>query len=170
MTTIVDGTNGISYPVTAGGTSATQASSSKILQVVYSSTQSGTSTTSQALVNTNLTGTITPSSTSSRILIFVQGNINVSGAGGVGIAIARGGSTIFNPSTVDTTNKYIAFLQNTSTTYWYGGLQYIDSPATTSSTTYTFQIASFSGSSVQLGVNGSQSQAINTMILMEIAG
>jgi hypothetical protein len=140
-----------------------------VLQVVYASTNSGTTTTSLSFVNTNLTASITPSSTSSKIFITVMGELNISSAGGIGIALARNGSTIFNPSSIDNTNKYFAVYQGNGTTYWYSGLQYIDSPASISSQTYTFQIASYTGSSVQLGYQGSQSQATNTIILMEIA-
>ena len=43
MTTIIDGTAGITFPVVAGGTSAVQASSGKVLQVVSTALTSATS-------------------------------------------------------------------------------------------------------------------------------
>ena len=44
----------------------------KVLQVVHSSTSTSASTSATTLIDTGLSGTITPSSTSSKILVIVN--------------------------------------------------------------------------------------------------
>jgi hypothetical protein len=66
MTTIVDGTTGITFPSTISGVSATQQYSGRVLQVVNATYN--TQISASALdVATGLAGTITPTSSSSKI-------------------------------------------------------------------------------------------------------
>ena len=75
MAVTIDGSAGITYPVVAGTSSAVQASAGKVLQVVQS-TQTATATYSVAKTWTSmssfLSASITPTSSSSKILILVQ--------------------------------------------------------------------------------------------------
>lgn len=119
-------------------------------------------TTSSTFQTTNLTASITPSSSSSRILIMATSSAKTDSAGTpVTVTLARGGSNILG------TNGAIQ-IQAPSQTFGLAGcatICYIDSPATTSSTTYAVQIRNNDGTTtVRYGYN-SDSQI---MILMEI--
>lgn len=158
MTTIVDGTNGISFPVTAGGTSATQNSSSKVLQVVQGTSSTQITTTSGTPVTTGITASITPSSSNSKILVLA----NVQG---VWISGNNNGANFYlyrNSSSVQTFGAayfyYNQPLASASTVY-------LDSPATTSSTTYTVYFAEYTGSNT---VYINNNAPLSTITLMEI--
>jgi hypothetical protein len=134
-----------------------------VLQVVNAFTSTSTSTTGSSYVNTSLTASITPTSTSSDVLILVSVAqlITTSNAGSSSALLVRGNassrladlanSTIFTNPTQD--------LRVPFTTHGY------DTPSTTSSVQYSLLIASPESASNTATVNGAQ-----RMILMEIAG
>ena len=76
----------------AGAVTAPKRGAGTILQVVTGTTTSGTATTSASFVDTGLTATITPASSSNKILVFAAGQIghyrDYSGQG-MGIRIVR---------------------------------------------------------------------------------
>lgn len=123
-------------------------------------------TTSTSYVDvTGLTATITPTSASSKILVFVfMSDIVSTGTAydtALRIALLRSGNLI-----VEQTNQLFGFNAssgrvNTST------VVYLDSPATTSATTYKMQLHSRTGSSVS--INSYYTSAKSNIILMEIA-
>jgi hypothetical protein len=161
MTMIIDGTNGLTF-----NNATTQASAGCILQVVqatYSTVASTTSTTPQA---TGLTATITPKFSTSKILIIasVQGvqkeNGNV--ASSVFLNLFKNGSNLINYA------QYVGYT-NTSSIIIVGGntTNYLDSPATTSATTYAVYFRSaVSGQNVFVQADSD----VSTITLMEIAG
>jgi len=136
----------------------------KVLQVVQGDYTGLVSTTSTSYVTTNLTASITPSSASNKILIMVslggcyQPNTNQVERS----MIYKGASPLISSGSTP------SFGDNYSTS---GGLtvnhcyQYLDSPATTSSTTYTVYFRS-EGSIVYVNINGGTS----FIQLLEIAG
>jgi hypothetical protein len=132
----------------------------RILQVVYASTTTETSTTSATYATTALAGTITPSATSSKILIFTNSQINGNSAA------MQTGIRIFDGSTAVLTNPR-AIIQNAA-----GDLAllqtmiYLDSPNTTSAKTYTLQFARTSGSGT---IVAQANSAPSTMILCEVS-
>ena len=67
MTFVVDGTNGLTFP-----NSTTQASASKVLQVVQAVKTDTFSTASSYTSVTGLSASITPSSSTSKILVTVS--------------------------------------------------------------------------------------------------
>jgi len=146
---------GLKWAAAAGG--------GKILQVVSATTSTTTSSTSTTFANTNLAATITPSATTSRILIMVTvPEVYKSGvvASAVGMRIARGSTGVYQFAT--TTNS----TSNTLDLFMTVGGSYVDSPSTTSATTYTLQIkANVSGN--QVGVIDNPNSA-GSIILMEI--
>jgi hypothetical protein len=71
MTTIVDGTTGITFPSTISGVSATQQYSGRVLQVVTATYSTESDYNSVSFADTGLTATITPTSATSKILILV---------------------------------------------------------------------------------------------------
>jgi hypothetical protein len=133
----------------------------KVLQVVQGTNTTATTTTSGSFVTTNITASITPSSTSSKI--FVIANFFSSVPTG-----AEGIYTIFRNSTNLVSTGDNALGQN----YAAGGrvdymscLSILDSPNTTSSTTYSVRFLAQSGTLTTTGEN--TTSVIN---LMEIAG
>ena len=159
MALILNGDTGITYPVATATGSATQASAGRVLQVVQTSTATVTSTTTSTYVDTALTGSITPSSSASKILVTVYCGQIVKTANDcqMNLQILRGSTGIFLAAGLNN-NGATANASNPT-------LVYLDSPATTSSTTYKVQISDRDNQgTVSFNVNGTA-----TMTLMEIS-
>ncbi len=168
------GTNG--HVLTADSTAATglkwaaAAGGGKVLQVVYASTNNGASTSSATLADTGLTATITPSSATSKILvIYTQnacGKSATNAAARMTIALLRG-------ATVLQYNTDVTAFTNSVSTLDVGvgaSATYLDSPATTSATTYKTQFLSEGGLGT-LYVQDSYAntyKSASTITLMEI--
>lgn len=144
---------------------ATPASGGKVLQVVMGTTSTLTQSTSSTFADTTLTATITPSSATSKVLVLVNQNGIGKNANATAILfrLLRGSTTIIdferNATEGPTTANYVG---SSSTSY-------LDSPATTSATTYKTQFANKDAVgtvSVQIGHAGTNSTS--TIILMEI--
>jgi len=134
-----------------------------VLQVVYSNVHtSQQSTTSTSFVSTGFSASITPTLATSKILVTATGAItNLNANQWVAITIARGSTVL------DSTG--LAYYENSiSSGYvWVPATMiYLDSPATTSSTSYTVYFkASGSGST---GYFGNATGGVS-FTLMEIA-
>lgn len=146
----------------------TAAAGGKVLQVVQGTVTTGFTSTSATPVDTGLTVTITPSSASSKVLVLVS------------VPSAKSLNTI-----TSATNNYSQFYVLRGTTQLqqmligYFGLAasnypqiyqsisstYLDSPATTSATTYKVQAAK--DASTDVAFNGS-SVIINSIVAIEI--
>jgi hypothetical protein len=165
------GTNGqtlVADSSTATGLKwATASGGGKVLQVVQATYSSYTTTTSTTYGDSGLTATITPSSASSKVLAFATVSSVYKNAGNISNAarlqLVRGATSI------SLAGDRIAFT-NVSAANDIGtvSMNYLDSPATTSATTYKVQIAS--GVSGQLmAINDYETtQPMSTIILMEI--
>ncbi len=136
-----------------------------VLQVVTGTTATAASTSSTTFQDTGLTATITPTSSTSKILIIATlGDVASNNSGsnnGVTTRITRSGTQIGG---------------NTSQQWCYGvfanqfigsgGITYLDSPATTSSTVYKIQFrAQGAGPTVEVMRDSTQ----GSITLMEIA-
>jgi hypothetical protein len=129
-------------------------------QLIYSSP--GTTTE----YDVGLSASITPTSTSSKILIITSFQVQQSGGSGVTLywqsLLKRNGTTILDGKAAENvsgqTNEY--GLRTT--------VQWLDQPFTTSTLTYTMAIKNNSGSTTTMVLNRNSSNA--TMTLMEIAG
>lgn len=134
-----------------------------VLQVVGSASNTTSSTTGTSYVASNVTATITPTSSSSKILIIATFWQAVS-ASAVTVA-----STLYRNSTDLAGTSYGMAVQYipASSAETSGALHYLDSPATTSATTYTvyFKRADSAGT-VYVGTGGRMS----SITLLEIAG
>lgn len=135
----------------------------RVLQVVTATYATQTASTTNTYVDTGLTATITPQSTSSKILVL----INQDGCGKIGntygsLRLLRGASQIFTfgngyGDTGGTTTQ-----NNVGTS----AAAYLDSPATTSAVTYKTQFRSVNNAAtvyVQIGSDNS------SMVLLEIS-
>ena len=146
------GTNG--QVLTADSTASTGLAwatmgASAVVQVVGATSSTQVSTTSTSYVDSNLTVTITPTSASNKVLIFVSSCFETyrAGASCIGYAaLLRGASLI----TSDAANLGINIGSSAETeTYTQFNLAYLDSPATTSATTYKVQVKGLSGTRVK---------------------
>jgi hypothetical protein len=162
MSFTIDGTNGLTF-----NNATTQNSGGKVLQVVQGSTGIETSNSTTTFADTNLSATITPLFSSSKILIFVNHpecyKSPASTENSMKLNICRNGSQVvaFNHSLgYQASASRLAF----STSY-----TYLDSPATTSATTYKTQFAQGEAGNAAVEVQWYGASAPSTITLMEIA-
>jgi hypothetical protein len=159
MTTIIDGTAGITFP-----NSTVQASAGQVLQVVNATYSTFVSTSSSTPSDTGLTASITPRFSTSKILVIVNqvGCRKQSNNTRMGLRVLRGATSIIQfESNGGWTNSTAA------SGFGGSGASYVDSPATTSATTYKTQFWSIDGTAqVETNVDN----ATSTITLMEIAG
>jgi hypothetical protein len=161
MTMIIDGSNGLTYP-----NSSTQASSSVVLQVVSVSNPTLYSTTSTSFIASGMSASITPKFATSKIFVLAtitvsQATSSVSAAGA--IALYRSTTALQSPQTYQNFSGSNAL---STSPRWVVPINYFDSPATTSSTTYNIYFASYQGTQ-SISLNETQPA---TITLMEIAG
>ena len=152
----------------SGGLSSPQIGS--VLQVVSATNSTQTSITGSTYTDTSLTASITPTSSSSKILILVyQPYRFTDAANGAGIIILRN-STALTTVVTDATGPYPLYLEVAADFWGVFSANYLDSPATTSSTTYKTQARPYvSAGSVVLQANGNNANTMSTITLMEIA-
>ena len=138
---------------------AAPAGGGKVLQVIMGTTSTEVSSSSSSYVDSNLTATITPSSASSKVLVLVsQNGCRATGQYG-GVRLVRGATTI---SQMD---SYLGYAAG-GTSQVSISASYLDTPATTSATTYKTTVASPSGSAsfkVQ-----TDNVAMSMIVLLEI--
>ena len=136
--------------------------SGAVLQVVSNTISTSISTTSGAYVTTGLTASITPTSASSKILVLVNcASMFQNGAGAqLVIAIFRGATNLHAAAGAFGGQLYSTALIETPMS-----MMILDTPATTSSTTYTVHYAAVSGTAT-FNTNTGNSY----IILQEIAG
>ena len=175
------GSSGDTISIPSGATLSNQGTTvptafGKVAQVLQTSKTDTTSTTSSSFVDiTGMSVSITPSATSSKILVEVQTYI----CGGatanqpinllrdstvIGVADPAADYTMPFRQSADAQNQYQMFLLNTT---------FLDSPSTTSATTYKLQWKTNSGTlylnrSVDEGGMGSGVNACSTITAMEV--
>lgn len=140
------------------GTMLTNKTAGTVLQVVNTTNTTGYTTSSSSFIATGITASITPSSSTSKILaVFSCATYNGTINGDVVLALYRGGSEVGRCQA------------------WYGVstaggaaamMQVYDSPATTSSTTYTIYLRTSGVGTAYLRPDGASQ---NVLTLMEIA-
>jgi hypothetical protein len=128
-----------------------------VLQVVQAYVNSGyTTTTSSTYVATALSGSITPTSSTSKILVTFSGGVYQATNGNGYYGIFRNGT---NPANNQVHN---AVINQWSTQ----GGSFLDTPATTSAITYAVYMRSATGSTTYFG---GDSPLVNSITMMEIA-
>jgi hypothetical protein len=177
MPVTIDGTSGITYPVVAGGTSAVQASSGKILQVVQTIKTDTFSTTSGSLTDiTGMSVSITPSSASSKVLIqYTLGQLIHNSGSVIGVALLKGSTVVGAGATAGNRILVSTGAINDADRGGPHAYTFLDSPATTSATTYKLQIYVNGGNTVYLNRSATDSDSTTynrsaaTITVMEIA-
>lgn len=152
----------------AGGvpTWATPAGGGKIAQVVSATISTSTSSTSTTFVDaTNFNLSITPTNASSKVLVMIMacmgGSYSGDNSGQFDIQLVRGSTSILAPNR---NNWYENGTSDSKVFRTTVPLTYLDSPATTSATTYKLQIRNQFGGSVYVNSNSN----ISTITLMEV--
>jgi len=136
----------------------------KVLQVVMGQTTTPVTTSSGTYQNTGLTATITPSSSSSKVLVLINQNGCTKSAAnantGISIRALRGASSLGYLADGGLKTGTTLLVQSCSF-----GLSYLDSPATTSATVYKTEF--FEGNALS-SVSVQGNYETSTMILLEI--
>ena len=142
-----------------GDNTFAEAGGGKVLQVVQGISTTAVYTTSSTYVTTGLSASITPSATSSKILVLSNFASQIATSSGtIRLTLKRGSTDI------DTSGDGFAKLRVTaSNLFGNTPMNVLDSPATTSSTTYEAFFKSSSGNAEVMAGNSS-----GIMILIEI--
>ena len=166
MTSNVTGT----LPAANGGTGATSYAPGKILQVVESKFTTNTTTSSTSYVVTGHIGTITPSATTSKILVQLSiGNANVTDSDrNMWISLYRDIAGAGYGEIIGSGNPWFRIRAEASTNNATGGgtNSFIDSPSTTSACNYQIYFKTVIGTLYYQ--NSGAGYGLNNMILMEI--
>ena len=171
----------ITLPSNADGTilTSTNPKAGNIIQVLQSTFTAATSTSSTSLVDTGLSVSITPSSTSNKILIMYALYMSVNSDEYSGsTSIVRGSTEIFIGDAISSSGRNTAFMwPNSGRDPHFHGHQFLDSPSTTSATTYKIQYRSnYSNQTVYIGrstigvASSYHSTTPASLTVMEVAG
>jgi len=138
----------------------------KVLQVVNATTSTATSSSSSTFADTTLTATITPTSATSTVLVLVSqnGTLKSTNDTALQLRLLRGATVISNFAR-------LALYTGSAATNFGDGLSlcYLDSPATTSATTYKTQLASQGNNAeVQVQLTSGGTATMSTITLLEI--
>jgi hypothetical protein len=138
----------------------------RILQVVEGlGATTDTDNSTNAFIDSGLSATITPQSTSNKILIITSQELfrsNGSMSNGVSMRLMRG-STELNR------HPYIGYSGTAIEMYSQQGFLWLDSPATTSATTYKTQMANNTSTAFARVMGASSPVIRGQMTLMEIS-
>jgi len=141
----------------------------KVLQVVSNVYTGNTITTSTSFGDSGLSASITPSSSSNKVLILTNQLFGLDDdtddrAGG-SVKLVRGSTDVYAGDLT-----YEIFIENNTTNamqyYFRNDLNFLDTPSSTSSVTYKTQMRIFAGNNRLISNAGAKS----SITLMEIAG
>ena len=142
--------------------------SKPILQVVIATTTTDTGNLAvTSFTDTGLSGSITPSSTSSKIMVFVSQTLNAERNSGD----MQGIVNIVRDSTE--VGEWYYKASSGMIGPFHVALSFVDSPSTTSSVTYKTQIkgnTTADGAKVRANQQSASGESTSTMHLIEIAG
>ena len=149
----------------------------KILQIVSVHKSDSASTTSTGFVDTGLQASITPSSTSNKILVVADAKMGMA-SGNIGyVGLFRGSTQICLGDTNGSAIRSYAACDGSSAQHdaYPANCVFLDSPSTTSSTTYKVRFRGNNGNIVRLNragsdrSNGTDGVYASNITLMEIA-
>ena len=174
----VDVPSGATLDVT--GATVTGLSAGKVLQVVQATKTDTASSTSLTFVSTGLEASITPSSTSNKVLVMISASHGQLADNAISFQLNRDSTAIFLGDTAGSRTRVSVgtFYQNVSGDMNNSGINYLDSPSTTSSTTYKLMWAVKGVGTAGIYLNraagdadgAAQRRSASSIILMEIEG
>ena len=135
----------------------------RILQVVFASTATQVTSASTTAVDTTLTASITPQSTSSKVLVCIQQNglLKLTNDTSMSLNLYKGASLLANMG------QQVGVTGSGATNGVGGaGLMWLDSPATAASVTYKTSFFSVNNSAT---VAVQHAGATSTIVLMEVS-
>jgi len=149
-------------------------SASKIAQVIIGSTSTQVTSTSSSLTDTGLTATITPTLNTSKVLVMVTQNgcsKTVTDSGNAVLMVLLRGATAI--ATGHASGFFMGAQYTNTTTVLTGGthaINWLDSPATTSATTYKTQFKPNTSPNAVSVQSNQLDTAVNmsSIILMEV--
>jgi len=137
-----------------------------VLQVVSATYSTEVSSTTSTLIDTGVSASITPTSATSKIYIMVTHPQNfksaTTGSESIRFRILRNSTSIFSAT------EYVGYTGSVMQNYFAVAFNYLDSPATTSATTYKTQFCNNFGSPNGT-VSVQSANTTSTITLMEIA-
>lgn len=150
---------GLKWAAAAGG--------GKVLQVVTATTATAVTVASTTFADSGLTCNITPSSTSSKVLVIVQQNLYTTRDPAdrtfAKLRLMRGATSLFSSDYFFGTRSSSATREAVGTL----AVTWLDSPSTTSATTYKTQIAALD--TANFGeVKGQYGSSTSSIVLLEI--
>lgn len=158
--------SGQTLDASAGGLTLPAGVGGKVLQVVQNSTSGATYTTSTSFVNTNLSASITPSSTSSKVLISFNMQVIAPVNTRAIVTVMRGnvsfGVDLGTSNGAGVGNTFTSSGENAGTI----AATILDTPSTTGSQTYTVAVRNDAGGYIYAPDFGSLAR----IVLQEIAG
>ena len=149
----------------------------KILQVVSTTKTDSTSTTTSGSFAdiSGMSVSITPSSTSSKILILISlGSISSNGNVSLGFKLIRGSTAVGNATSTSLQSGFTNTYAGSSSNDYYlqsASHNFLDSPSTTSSITYKLQWRNSSGTSYLNAFydGGTNYSGSSTITVIEVA-
>tara|TARA_B110000444_G_scaffold257108_1_gene294894 strand:+ start:703 stop:1257 length:555 start_codon:yes stop_codon:yes gene_type:complete len=149
------------------GATASGFGGGKVLQVIQAQTNTAKSMGGQSYVDTNLTGAITPSASDSKVLVLINqaGNVNISSGAGQKFAMFN---LVRGSTEVTAISQRVQYSYNSGQADFpiFNGIVYLDSPSTTSATTYKTQMKITAAGSMDVMVQ--QNSGYSTITLIEI--
>ena len=142
----------------------------KVVQIVTATTNTPTGNTTATYADTTLTATITPTSASNKVLVFATQNgcVKLRDTGGgspntwLQLRLLRGATEITLGEQMGGYNNGASLITGFGTS----AINYLDSPATTSATTYKTQFRGNAASTEGMAVN--QQNSVSFITLMEV--
>jgi hypothetical protein len=149
---------------------ATAGGGGKVLQVVQATYSTATTIATTTMTDTGLSASITPSSASSKVLILVsQGFFEEKDTSQMGFTqrIMRGATSVYTQDSSGSAGSYYIQGFASPRARGYVTMIYLDSPSTTSSTTYKTQ-ANLETTSGNQSLTLQSASMISTITLLEI--
>jgi hypothetical protein len=169
----VSGSTVLSLPAVTGTIlTDTSPKAGNVLQVVQAQKIDTFSTTSTSYTDiTGLSVAITPSSTSSKILVLVSVSVGPDGGNFAPMQIVRNSTVIAFPSPTSTFNGSINSFPSNGLCLSTYALNWLDSPSTTSATTYKLQMYT-TGATAYVNTRAAvdNTRTVSSLTVMEIAG
>lgn len=159
----------------SGTTLSSTVTSGKILQVVQA-TKTDTASVTGTTFSSVFTASITPSSSSSTVLVFASLSVGQAASNFVNLRLTRSSSTLLQGDTAGSRTRVTTQANpGGAGVMAAANITYMDSPASTSAQTYAIEIASHTTGAVYLNRSGTDtdsagfSRGASTIILMEVA-